>query len=629
MSDDAMTAFLKLGENNYPTWKFNMQAALQSKKVWCLVDGRETRPADPALALAWDERAEQASGFIYQKLERSMQIQVQEFMDDPVKMWNKLQLIHQQDNPASRFIAFDNLLSINKGEDESLTSLLTRAEEALNALRNTHSTTLTLKAFEDEITAALLLRALPEEYSSFRSALLLMTTFDLKTVKEAFIQEQKSRQPRSGDSALALKASTASSKSSSSSKPTNCDFCGIRGHVEANCYKKRDAKKALQEQRKKKKDGNKEKGKANSAEQENEEESAEFAGNASIHDYTSPTSPIISDSSTDWIADTGATSHMTCHRHWFTTYSTNRTPIRLANNEVVYSVGIGSVRFQPVLGGKPGRLLEFERVLHVPALRNNLLSVLYLTRQKSYTVTIKDDFMRFVRNGTLLFTATVNRHNAAHLDGQIVPMTEFSGMVSTCPLDLTLWHRRFAHLNHGDVRKLINAQLVNGIEIKSKDSPDPICEPCIAGKQTRSDVSKIATHRASGLLQLVHSDVHGPLPVQTRNGYKYWITFIDDFSRHWAVLPLKKKSDAFAAFKQFKAYAENQLGVRIKATRDDKGGEYMPKEWDKFCESEGIHRQHTVRDEPHQNGVAERANRTLAEGITTMLNEAHLPSTLR
>ncbi|THH04092.1 hypothetical protein EW145_g5775 [Phellinidium pouzarii] len=80
-------------------------------------------------------------------------------------------------------------------------------------------------------------------------------------------------------------------------------------------------------------------------------------------------------------------------------------------------------------------------------------------------------------------------------------------------------------------------------------------------------------------------------------------------------------------FKHFKAYAENQLNLKIKATRDDKGGEYMPREWDQFCNSEGIHRQHTIRAEPHQNGVAERANRTLVEGITTMLNEAHLPAT--
>ena len=109
--------------------------------------------------------------------------------------------------------------------------------------------------------------------------------------------------------------------------------------------------------------------------------------------------------------------------------------------------------------------------------------------------------------------------------------------------------------------------------VVSKDLPDPICEPCIAGKQHRSHVSRLASHHASGPLQLVHSDVHGPLPVQSRNGYKYWITFIDDYSRHWSVMALRKKSDAFAAFKQFKAYAENQMDLKIKATRDDKGGE--------------------------------------------------------
>ena len=119
--------------------------------------------------------------------------------------------------------------------------------------------------------------------------------------------------------------------------------------------------------------------------------------------------------------------------------------------------------------------------------------------------------------------------------------------------------------------------------------------------------------------------MHGPLPTQSREGYKYWITFIDDHSRFWAVLPLRAKSDAFGAFKRFKAFVENQLNCTIKALRDDKGGEYMSKEWNQLCEKEGIKRQHTLRSEPHQNGVAEQANRTLAEGITTMLNEAHLP----
>ena len=84
--------------------------------------------------------------------------------------------------------------------------------------------------------------------------------------------------------------------------------------------------------------------------------------------------------------------------------------------------------------------------------------------------------------------------------------------------------------------------------------------------------------------------------------------------------PLKHKSDAFAAFKAFKALAENQLNARIKALYDNKGGE-----WEKLYTTSGIKRMHTLRAEPHQNGVAEHANRTIKEGITTMLNEAGLP----
>lgn len=149
----------------------------------------------------------------------------------------------------------------------------------------------------------------------------------------------------------------------------------MKNHLEATCYKRRDAMKELKD--KKKRGG---KAKANAAQEDTEStQSAEFAGNASTHDFTNPNSPLLSDAGSDWIVDTGATCHMTPHRHWFNQYTPNRTPIRLANNDVIYSVGMGTVRFQPVVNGKKGRLLEFERVLHVPDLRNNLLSVLYLT----------------------------------------------------------------------------------------------------------------------------------------------------------------------------------------------------------------------------------------------------------
>ena len=134
--------------------------------------------------------------------------------------------------------------------------------------------------------------------------------------------------------------------------------------------------------------------------------------------------------------------------------------------------------------------------------------------------------------------------------------------------------------------------------------------------------SSISSTRATRPLQLVHSDVHGPVKVSTHH---YWVSFIDDFSRFKAVYLLKRKSETFAAFKQFKAWAENVTGLRMGSLRDDKGGEYMSREFEAFCIDHGIQRQHTVRNRPQQNGVAERANRTIEEGVISMLYESGMP----
>jgi hypothetical protein len=98
-----------------------------------------------------------------------------------------------------------------------------------------------------------------------------------------------------------------------------------------------------------------------------------------------------------------------------------------------------------------------------------------------------------------------------------------------------------------------------------------------------------ATDRQSlAPLELVHSDIHGPLPVPSLEGYRYWITFLDDRPKLHAVHFLKRKSDTFDAFKTFKAYAENQVNAKIKALQDDRGGEYMSAAFLKFTDQCGI-----------------------------------------
>jgi hypothetical protein len=167
-------------------------------------------------------------------------------------------------------------------------------------------------------------------------------------------------------------------------------------------------------------------------------------------------------------------------------------------------------------------------------------------------------------------------------------------------------------------------QLVKGMVIKSQSAPDPICEPCIFGKQHRHDIPKTAT-RKKAILDLIHTDLKGPLPVQTTEGFRYWELFIDDKSRWKMVAFLRQKNHALAAFKEYKAYAEKQTGKKIKSTRDDKGSEFIGHEYNEFCAKEGIHHQHTEPNEPHQGGVAERGNREVAAGATALLVQAKLP----
>jgi len=115
------------------------------------------------------------------------------------------------------------------------------------------------------------------------------------------------------------------------------------------------------------------------------------------------------------------------------------------------------------------------------------------------------------------------------------------------------------------------------------------------------------------------------LAMQTPAGYKYWITFIDDHSQYKDVALLKHKSDVFQAFKDFITKSERRLGTKVKELHDDKGGEYMGNDFTNWCKELGIARQHTVKATPQQNGVSERLNHTLAEGVIAMLNQAHLP----
>ncbi|KAL0298883.1 UNVERIFIED_CONTAM: Retrovirus-related Pol polyprotein from transposon TNT 1-94 [Sesamum radiatum] len=101
----------------------------------------------------------------------------------------------------------------------------------------------------------------------------------------------------------------------------------------------------------------------------------------------------------------------------------------------------------------------------------------------------------------------------------------------------------------------------------------PTCELCMAGKARCKPFGK--AKRATQPLELVHSDICGPMNVRARHGVFYFLTFIDDYSRYGSVYLLSHRSEALDCFKRFSAEVQNQREMNLKVLRTDREREYL------------------------------------------------------
>ena len=130
--------------------------------------------------------------------------------------------------------------------------------------------------------------------------------------------------------------------------------------------------------------------------------------------------------------------------------------------------------------------------------------------------------------------------------------------------DTYLWHLRLGHINFNRIHGLVKSGILNSLAFE----PIPMCESYLEGKMTKGPF-KAKGYRATKPLELVHTDVCGPMRVQARGGYEYFVTFTDDCLRYGFVYLMCQKSKTFDKFREYKAEAKKQLGVHIKQLRSD------------------------------------------------------------
>ncbi|KAL6327870.1 hypothetical protein AAG906_026549 [Vitis piasezkii] len=278
--------------------------------------------------------------------------------------------------------------------------------------------------------------------------------------------------------------------------------------------------------------------------------------------------------------------------------------------------------------------LLLHNVAFIPSLRRNLISVSSLDRY-GYSFHFGGGKVDIFCNSVLIGNGVLfgNLYSLSLHHGLLCDSSSVISVIGCkrARMNLSssmLWHKRLGHISRQRLERLVKDGVLSNLDFSDFET----CVVCLKGKMT-AKTRKEKIDRCGSTLDLIHTDICGPLSPTALGGHKYFITFIDDFSRFGYVELIHEKSDSLNVFKAFKAKVELQLGKPIKVVKSDRGGEYYgrydetgqnPGPFAKFLLECGIDAKYTMPGTPQQNGVAERRNRTLLDMVRCMLSNSSL-----
>ena len=605
----------KLTKDNYPTWKFKAKHLLTAKGLFGYVDGSETAPGSSASA---DDKKQYQSGRA--KAHSHIVLSVSDELlylitecEDAKDTWEKLQSHFERDSLANRLFLKKKYFRTVMSENASIESHLKDMKEITNKLA-------AIKApVSEEDQVVTLLGSLPESFDTLVTALEAHgDRLTLEFVSNALLNEEQKRSEEQrlpatagissstshnvkSDAALSVEAKTADS-----SQVRGCYICNSPNHYMRFCPQNKSRGRGR---------GGRYRGRGGHTQH--------LASTASADDEIAFLVPESKSAVNDdavqqpWVIDSGASSHMCQTKDVFTEYTTLDNPeyVTVADGSKVQGIARGSVRLSVRVSQTKQRTVTLKNVLHVPALNGNLLSVKAAT-QNDYVVQfgrnrcwVKNQRSMVIAKGTLV-------NKLYYLD--LADIDHTANVAS----GIDIWHKRLAHAGISTLKRAHNESLVDGADLSSVSFD--LCGSCVKGKMARLPFQSSGI-KSKRTLELVHTDVCGEMQTNSLGGRKYFVSFIDDFSRYAHVYFLCNKSDVFSAFQDYKAKVETQTGNRIATLRSDQGGEYLSHQFSDFLRVNGIQHQLTARYTPQQNGCAERYNRTVCESARAMIIEADVP----
>jgi hypothetical protein len=530
---------------------------------------------------------------------------------------------------------YTELTSLIKGEAESVTDYMLRAETAATSLKTSG------EVISDSLLIAMILKGLPFEFKPFSTVVTQKdkahTFSEFKVALRSFEETDKlcredtkensvmkmsfkhQNSARGGGSRNGFKGEGVPktgfkhrSDAGENSAPT-CFSCGKHGHKASDCWSKNKSQSRWCEICKNRSHDTKfcrrRRDSAKFVDHSHDSSEHTFAFKVNVDTMVHDVKGLL--------VDCGATTHILRDESKFVSFDHTFDPqnhfIELADGSRANNIALkkGNAQVSIVDSNGVDREIILENALYVPSFKQDIFSV-QAAIDKGASVEFKPDSAELVclngvkfdieKKGRLYFlNNTISSNGTSHT--------------------LKDWHKILGHCNGKDVLQLEN--VVEGMKITSKQ--DFECGVCVKGKMTQYR-NREPDKRADSILQLVHCDLAGPIDPVAKDGFKYALGFVDDYSGLIMVYFLRQKSDTVHATERF--LSDCAPYGSVKCLRSDFGGEFTSGAFESLLVKNHIKHEKSAPYSPHQNGTVERSWRSLFEMARCLLLESKLPKLL-
>jgi hypothetical protein len=524
-----------LGSDNYGSWSVRIKALMQLKGLWEPIEHGPT-----------EENVEEDA-----KALGCIQLNVCTMLDPTLapcksakEAWDALKQLYTATSNGRHLQLRRELHSLQQSPSEAVTQYVGRALSLQQQLCAAG-----FPVDEQDVVISIL-AGLSKDFEMLTVALgMTNIPIRLNELLAKLIQEEQ-RHARHDEAEKTAYLASGSSRPAPSTftKPggdhpvRKCFYCGMPGHIKAECRQKARDERQRQQQR-------------------GRRGSSSSRGGGSSHTYSSRGSggqgqsrvpeavalaatsspavcqpvvprPAAASKQQEWVLDSGATCHISNDISSMKNLKPNMSDVAFGNGMKLEATHIGDVDIPTGSGTN----ILLQDVLYVPKASHSLFSL-----PRAVDGGARFNFSTKVcklSHGGRPLTLTRRQASGLFTIGSGASHTALSSIPKETP---ELWHRRYGHLGYDNLAKLVSGNMVEGIRVSAQDfkaGKEKVCEPCILAKQQRAPFPS-SPSVSSSPLQLWHMDLCGPMPVTSLGGSRYFATVLDDFTKLTVVRPIQ------------------------------------------------------------------------------------------